>query len=1826
MMKRFLSLLLCLMMLAPVLPAAAEEPFEAIEAEEETLIAIEAEEEPAVEITREAAEEAMEEAAEPAFTLCELREGAVLFYDAALTDAVDETAAAAPVVAGEKQGNAVSVLYAHGGQASSAWVHAADLTPADPAEAAAGIDVKGFRLADALLRSDLETEEAVEVIEEIPAEEIPTEAEEAVSIEEAEEEPEIEAEAVEVTEEAVEAVESVEEIEAIEAIEEIEAIEAVEVVEAVEPVEVSETEEEPAELAEESEEAARIPAETEELPEFIEECLDDASFGLSYSQGYIRITLKRTADEAEFGEFYGIMRSEDGTNFAKLSDVRVTPGTLQYIMVDYDVKPTMTYYYKFAFYIDDKNIKAYTLPKGVTVGPDYTTNLKAATVMNGRQIRLTWNEYPGAKTYSIYRSTVTPPSDGTVTDMTAVGSTGSQSWTDSTVLSGTTYYYRVLALDESGANLSTKCIFASAATAANATLPAELSAAGGQTSFSWSLVPFDKYPEVDMTDGTKQFSYLVERANSVNGSFSSVGTVWVNADNIPSVVSLSNFTVTIADGVCTVTSSQSADRGKYYRVTLQSYGTRTSPTSLPRVIRSGAVFLGSRSLPGSVRAEGGEGQLIWTPVAFEYYNQVDLSEDGYVVNYNIYTSEEGSGTFTYYASVAYGNDGSLTLSPRKDTLSIALSGGRLVLTTTDAEDFEKYYRVWVMNYEKNGHKEDFPSRSASTLYMQAVTSTVTFNANGGEGGPVSQVKSLGVDLVLSDETPVREGYVFGGWSTDRNSLQAEYQPGGTFTSEEDTTLFAVWLAQYTISFDANGGEGAPAGVTKTQTVSLRLPAQKPTREGYLFRGWSADSAASVGSWSAGAAYNEDGDATLYAVWTEYAQLKPGTISAISAQPEYTNAARISWTVDGDSDGCQLFRSDSRDGDYTWVKNNSDGSVVNYTLAPGSTWWYKVRTYIVNQEDKQLFGEFSQPVQVKIPGAIENFTVTGKDTNCAFLKWDRVDNVTGYQVFRTVAGSGVYTWVKNATTPQVANYALKAGTTYYYKVRAYVDCPDGSRAYGPYSEGVRVDILKQAEITGATWANGAKLTWQTVPGTITGYQVFYVEGGTNGVYTWIANTTDKTITLKGRITAGKNWYFRVRAYLDLPDGTRYYGQFSEAAHVMAPPAAPALSVPMEPEAAEETVAFAAEEQTAVEPLDEELPEAIEEYLEDSVSYTYNAALGCVSVTMKATEAEDFGRLVRVTRAEGEDGEFSSFSYALTEEENSYTVVDYDVIPTHSYRYKFAFYRTSTTVKTYTTRAITVGRTYTVNLKAAPVSGSANVSLTWNEYPGAARYVIYRGNGEDNEDDSVTGMTRVGTSAETSYTDTSALGNTAYFYRVLAEGLSTKCRPAAVTTGSAVLPVSVQVQGGATAISWNAVPFDSYQQLDLTDPSLAVYYYVYTSDTEDGTYKLTFRVADGIGLDNSPRFPAAAGATLSKSGGTITLTPTAASAKNRYYQVKLAYSIQLKNSAWYLTPWPGGQTSAPVYCGSVPSLPSQVTAHGGNGCISWEAVPFLRYEEADLSASGAAVTYLVMRGSSRDGSFSSLCEVTVSADGSCTLRAAGGSVTVTADFSGGRVTLYGAPADMGRFYRVAPKSYTGGTWPSPVAGEAVYMTRSPARVTGVNAKPDYTNSARITWQKQEGAAGYQLLRADSEDGEYVWIKNNPTTTVVNYVLTPGADYWYKVRAYTLDESGNKILGPLSAAAHVHNLGAIANLKTSSPAKGQAVISFDAVEGATGYQLFRTVAGTGGNFTWVKNSAEPPVTNYGLETGTIYYFKVRAYVDLPDGTRAYGQFSEGVPVKVK
>ena len=269
---------------------------------------------------------------------------------------------------------------------------------------------------------------------------------------------------------------------------------------------------------------------------------------------------------------------------------------------------------------------------------------------------------------------------------------------------------------------------------------------------------------------------------------------------------------------------------------------------------------------------------------------------------------------------------------------------------------------------------------------------------------------------------------------------------------------------------------------------------------------------------------------------------------IAGQPVDTNAARLTWARAWSADGYQLFRAEQEDGAFTWIKNCTTAVVNNYSLNPGADYWYRVRPYRDRADGSRLYGEYSDTVRVHIPGRIEGFTVTGKDTNCAFLRWDSVAGCTGYQVFRTVAGSGEYTWVKNATTAQVANYCLQPGTTYYYKIRAYVDLPDGKRAYGPYSDGVKFSVQPQTVLL--KLAGGDRritLSWSPAA-QASGYQVFCAEAGTGGTYTWRRNVPAGQLAVTiGALKANTDYWFIVRSYVDLPDGGRYWGQYSEPKH-------------------------------------------------------------------------------------------------------------------------------------------------------------------------------------------------------------------------------------------------------------------------------------------------------------------------------------------------------------------------------------------------------------------------------------------------------------------------------------------------------------------------------------------------------------------------------------------------------------------------------------------------------------------------------------------------------
>ena len=172
--------------------------------------------------------------------------------------------------------------------------------------------------------------------------------------------------------------------------------------------------------------------------------------------------------------------------------------------------------------------------------------------------------------------------------------------------------------------------------------------------------------------------------------------------------------------------------------------------------------------------------------------------------------------------------------------------------------------------------------SNTTLYAvwKINTYTVSYNANGGSGAPSNQTKTHGQTLTLSSTKPTRTGYSFQGWATSSTGSVA-YVAGASYTANSAATLYAVWkINTYTVSYNANGGTGAPAAQTKTYGQTLTLSSTKPTRTNYTFQGWATSSTGAV-SYASGGSYTTNSAITLYAVW-KLAYTKP-VISNVSVK-------------------------------------------------------------------------------------------------------------------------------------------------------------------------------------------------------------------------------------------------------------------------------------------------------------------------------------------------------------------------------------------------------------------------------------------------------------------------------------------------------------------------------------------------------------------------------------------------------------------------------------------------------------------------------------------------------------------------------------------------------------------------------------------------------------------------------------------------------------------------------------------------------------------------------------------------------------------------------
>lgn len=100
------------------------------------------------------------------------------------------------------------------------------------------------------------------------------------------------------------------------------------------------------------------------------------------------------------------------------------------------------------------------------------------------------------------------------------------------------------------------------------------------------------------------------------------------------------------------------------------------------------------------------------------------------------------------------------------------------------------------------------------------------------------------------------------------------------TSRSDVRISVPPLPSHTVSYNANGGSGAPGNQTKWWGEVLTLSNTRPTRANHTFQGWATSANGAV-AYQPGGRYGADNNNTLYAVWKLATQ--PPTIQSFTAQ-------------------------------------------------------------------------------------------------------------------------------------------------------------------------------------------------------------------------------------------------------------------------------------------------------------------------------------------------------------------------------------------------------------------------------------------------------------------------------------------------------------------------------------------------------------------------------------------------------------------------------------------------------------------------------------------------------------------------------------------------------------------------------------------------------------------------------------------------------------------------------------------------------------------------------------------------------------------------------
>ncbi len=721
----------------------------------------------------------------------------------------------------------------------------------------------------------------------------------------------------------------------------------------------------------------------------------------------------------------------------------------------------------------------------ITSTPALPTSVTAIAT-SPTQITLSWVDNATIETgYGVERSTTSGTGFVLVTTA-AINATG---FVDTGLTTGTTYYYRIRALNGGLPSAYTTQIGTAIVVPAAPTTLTVTAASATQVNLTW----------VDAS--TNETGFVVERSTTSGSGFTIVTTTAANATSYSDVSAVANTTY-------------------YYRIR-STNGVGSSANTAEVMVATTAPSTPTNFVASLTNSSGGV-TLTWTDASnnetgFEIERSSTSASSGFSL---VFTNAANTvsrlntgltvNTWYYYRIRSINAVGASSYSPVASVyigipagptgvIHTIISPTQVDFTWTDPNNFETGYVVQRSTTSTTAGfvvAASLPPNSVSFSDVGLTTGTVYYYRIQAVNGVVAINSSV---LTVSLTVPAVPT-LFRGWPSTTTEISMSWTDNATNESGYEIERSTTSGSGYTLinTTAANATTFTNTGLTNGSTYYYRIRSKNPV-------GLSA--------------YSPE---IVVPITAPIAPTSPG------AAPASITQINLTWTDNSNNESAfRIERGTSATGPFSFIFNTSPNVVffASAGLNPGVRYFYRIRS--TNGVGSSSFTTvFSAATYLVAP---TNVVATAFSTNQINLTWtDASSNETGYQIERSLTASSGYaliaTTVAHATS--YSDTGLTGETQYYYRVRA-INAVSNS-LYSTESTATTLVAPPTTLSAIAVSSTQIKLKWVDASLVETGFQIERSTTSGTGftlIHTTAANTTEY---VDQGLTPNTQYFYRIRS--------------------------------------------------------------------------------------------------------------------------------------------------------------------------------------------------------------------------------------------------------------------------------------------------------------------------------------------------------------------------------------------------------------------------------------------------------------------------------------------------------------------------------------------------------------------------------------------------------------------------------------------------------------------------------------------------------------------------